>query len=160
MNKSMCTSNIQTYETPNWLFQRLNSVFNFHLDVCAEDNTAKCPAYYTVKEDGLKSEWSKMNWCNPPYSRFQIEWVERAINELNKNNNSTMFLIPARVDTILWQDKIFPNAKVITFIKGRLTFEGCKNSSPFPSALILFSNELTDEQYNELSSLGQTFVLR
>ena len=53
-----------------------------------------------------------------------------------------MLLIPARPDTKVWQDIIFPNASQICFIRGRLRFGDAKESAPFPSAIIVFGKEV------------------
>ena len=57
MTKGMYTSNSEEWGTPQELFNRLNKEFNFTLDVCASEENAKCPKYYTKEEDALKQEW-------------------------------------------------------------------------------------------------------
>ena len=44
-------------ETPKYLFDRISSIFNFSLDVCALPENAKCENYYTPKDDGLSKPW-------------------------------------------------------------------------------------------------------
>ena len=44
-------------ETPKYLFDRISSIFNFSLDVCALPENAKCESYYTPKDDGLSKPW-------------------------------------------------------------------------------------------------------
>lgn len=51
-------------------------------------------------------------------------------------------LIPSRTDTRYWHDFIFPYAKEIRFIKGRLKFNNNKNPATFPSAVIVFKNNI------------------
>lgn len=150
LNSSAC----QVYETPKKLFNELDQLFNFKLDVCANKDNAKCKKYYDEEQDGLKQEWSKMNWCNPPFKHYQKKWINKAFREFVENNNNTICLIPSRVDTILYQDLIFKHAPYICFIKGRLKFEGCKNQVPFPTSLILFVKELNTEQVNYFKSIG------
>ena len=84
LNKGMFSSNNQKWETPQDLFDKLNDVFNFEVDIAADDETAKCPIYYTEENDGLKKEWKEVCWCNPPYGRYQIEWVKRANEQVKK----------------------------------------------------------------------------
>ena len=41
-----------TWETPQYLFDRLNDEFKFELDVCANNDTAKCEyGFYSDNED-------------------------------------------------------------------------------------------------------------
>ena len=41
LNKGMFSSNNQKWETPQDLFDKLNNVFNFEVDIAADDETAK-----------------------------------------------------------------------------------------------------------------------
>lgn len=58
LNNSLFSSKDMTWATPQDLFNKLNDVFNFNLDVCATPETAKCEKYFTPEIDGLKQEWS------------------------------------------------------------------------------------------------------
>ena len=44
-------------ETPKYLFDKISSIFNFSLDVCALPENAKCESYYTPEDDGLSKPW-------------------------------------------------------------------------------------------------------
>lgn len=57
INQGLFTSNDQTWETPQDLFDKLDNVFNFELDVCAVPSTAKCSKYFTPEIDGLNQKW-------------------------------------------------------------------------------------------------------
>lgn len=159
INKSLFTSDNQKWETPIELFDKLNEVFDFKYDLAAEDITAKCKNYYTPEDDAFNYTWDQTSYLNPPYGREQIKWIERAYEQSKKNGNTIVCLIPARPDTKIWHNVIFNYAKSICFIKGRLKFGGSKDSAPFPSALIIFSNNLTDKQIELLDSLGKNFVM-
>ena len=154
LNDSLFSSKDQTWETPQDLFDKLNSVFNFETDVCAVPETAKCNTYFTPEIDGLKQEWKGFCWMNPPYGREQVKWIEKA----SKENATTVCLIPARPDTKVWQEIIFKKAKAVCFIKGRLKFGSSKDSAPFPSALIVFGDKLTEDQEKLLKSLGKLYI--
>ena len=150
MQKSMFKSEKQTWETPNDLFEKLNSIFNFTLDACASHDNYKCINYYTEEDNSLTKGWVGNVWCNPPYSKYQIDFVKHGHNASLKNDSTVVFLIPARPDTKLWQDFIFKNASTVCFVKGRIKFKGAKDSAPFPSALVVFSKndyDLTDFGY-------------
>ena len=78
------SSEKQTWETPQDFFDKVNDIFNFTLDACAEDNTAKVSNYFTVEDDALTKEWKGVVWCNPPYGREQVKFVENRILVLLK----------------------------------------------------------------------------
>ena len=125
------------------------------MDVCATKENHKCSYWITKEKDGLKLDWFKRNWMNPPYGREIGKWVQRAYEEV-KMGNLTVALLPARTDTKWFHDyiynplpylatqyktkpiKLYQIKPEIRFIKGRLKFEGGKNSAPFPSMIVIF----------------------
>ena len=141
----MFSSRDQTWETPQNLFDKLDKEFNFTLDVCATDETAKCNNYFTPKEDGLIQEWRGSCWMNPPYGREIGIWIKKAWEE-SKKGAKVVCLIPARTDTKYWHEYIFTYAAEIRFIKGRIKFGNSKNSAPFPSALVIFDKEVINQK--------------
>ena len=141
----MFSSKDQTWETPQNLFDKLDKEFNFTLDVCATDETAKCNNYFTPKENGLIQEWKGNCWMNPPYGREIGIWIKKAWEE-SKKGAKVVCLIPARTDTKYWHEYIFTYAAEIRFIKGRIKFGNSKNSAPFPSALVIFDKEVINQK--------------
>ena len=141
----MFSSKDQTWETPQNLFDKLDKEFNFTLDVCATDETAKCNNYFTPKENGLIQEWRGNCWMNPPYGREIGIWIKKAWEE-SKKGAKVVCLIPARTDTKYWHEYIFTYAAEIRFIKGRIKFGNSKNSAPFPSALVIFDKEVINQK--------------
>jgi len=89
-----------------------------------------CPLRSTV--DGLRIEWKKSNFVNPPYSQLK-RWIEKSITEHAKGK-SVVLLIPARTDTKAFR-LLFEYGAEITFISGRLRFNEA-SSAPFPSMLV------------------------
>ena len=158
INTGLFSSNDQAWETPQDLFNQLNDAFMASIDVCATDKTAKCVNYYTPAIDGLKQNWVGTCWMNPPYGREQIKWITKARNSYIENNSTIICLIPARPDTKVWQEIIFPNAIAVCFIKGRLKFGGCKDAAPFPSAIVVFGDKITAIQKETLDKLGKTYI--
>ena len=146
------SSEKQTWETPQDFFDKVDDIFNFTLDACAEDSTAKVSNYFTVEDDALTKDWKGVVWCNPPYGREQVKFVENAYIESIKQNSIVVMLIPARPETKVWQNLIFKEASHICFIKGRLKFGGSKDNAQFPSALVVFGDVNCD-----LSFLGKVF---
>lgn len=128
------SSKTPEWETPQDLFERLDSEFYFTLDVCANSENHKLPAYITKEDDGLKVKWGGRNWMNPPYGREIGKWVKKA-----SENPMTVCLLPARTDTKWFHDYIYKKDNVeIRFLKGRLKFGDSKNSAPFPSMVVIF----------------------
>lgn len=76
-----------------------------------------------------------VNYVNPPYKDCAA-WLAKGFAEW-KRGRTSVFLIPSRTDTRYWHEFCM-KATEIRFIKGRLRFDEHKNSSPFPSALVIF----------------------
>ena len=128
-------------ETPKYLFDKISSIFNFSLDVCALPENAKCENYYTPKDDGLSKPWRGGVWCNPPYGREISSWVKKAYEESQKEYNSfVLMLLPARTDTRWWWDWVQGKATLF-FIKGRVKFGDHNVGAPFPSVLALYMKD-------------------
>jgi len=142
MNKElMFSSRSDDWETPQRLFDELDKEFDFVLDVCATEKNAKCRNYYDKEMDGLKQPWEGVCWMNPPYGREIGKWVQKAY-ESTLVGATVVCLLPARTDTKWFHDYIFGKAE-IRFIRGRLKFGGCKNSAPFPSAIVIFKPKVS-----------------
>lgn len=51
------SSTTDEWETPQDLFDKLNSIFCFTLDACADEKNHKCEKYFTKEQDGLSQSW-------------------------------------------------------------------------------------------------------
>lgn len=129
------SSKSDEWATPQDLFDRLNLIYGFDIDVCANSDNAKCEIYYTPMQNGLKQNWYGTCWMNPPYGRGIGAWIKKAYEE-SLNGCTVVCLIPARTDTSWWHDYVIKGK--IEFLRGRLKFNGHKNSAPFPSAIVIF----------------------
>ena len=130
------SSRSDSWATPIGLFQRLDRVWNFTLDVCAEDSNHKVDRYFTREDDGLDQTWAPaVCWMNPPYGREIGAWMKKAHAE-SLNGATVVCLVPARTDTAWWHDYAMRGR--IEFLRGRLRFGNAKNSAPFPSAIVVF----------------------
>jgi len=128
----------QEWETPQKLFNYLNSRLHFELDAAATPENAKCPAFYTADDDGLKQVWAPRRvWLNPPYGRNVGIWVKKSYEE-SQNGALVVCLLPARTDTAWFADYCM-KAGQIWFFRGRLRFGDSVNGAPFPSMLVFFS---------------------
>ena len=113
-----------TYATPQKIFDYFDREFDFEVDVCAEDNTAKCPTYYTIETDAFLQHWRKdgsVCWCNPPYSNIK-PWVSKAIDE-SKKGVTTVMLVMADT-SVSWFNIALQHCSEIRFVVGgRISFE-------------------------------------
>jgi phage N-6-adenine-methyltransferase len=126
------------WETPIAFFEQLDDEFCFNLDPCCTITTAKCREYYTKDDNGLSKSWAgKRVFMNPPYGREIGLWMQKAYTEKQNGADVVVCLVPARTDTAWWHDYAM-KAKEIRYIRGRLKFNGHKNSAPFPSALVIY----------------------
>ena len=58
------------WETPIDFYNKLDAEFGCTLDPCSSENNYKCDKHYTIKDNGLKQDWSKdVVFMNPPYGR-------------------------------------------------------------------------------------------
>lgn len=136
ISPALYSSTKMDWETPQDLFDRLNTEFRFTIDVAASPENAKCARFYTEKDNGLERSWkNEICWMNPPYG-FEIGlWMAKAYLE-SRDGATVVCLVPSRTDTAWWHNYAMKGE--IRFLKGRLKFGGSNNSAPFPSAIIVF----------------------
>lgn len=120
------------YGTPRWIYDYVDKIFNFDMDVCASKKNHKHENYITIKQDALnpKTPWGIRNWCNPPYSNI-LPWYERAIKEADMHGAMTVFLSKWDHSTKHGQ-LVLREFNLIFFIAERIKFEGADSSCNFP----------------------------
>jgi len=125
--------------TPQWLYNKLDKIYQFNLDPCATKESAKCAWYFTKEQDGLAQNWTNHRaFVNPPYSETKL-WVEKAIYEVEHNGcELVVMLLPSRTGMKWFTQGCLPYYKKLIFIQGRLKFEGQENSAPFDSIIVVF----------------------
>lgn len=150
INQGLFSSASAEWETPQWLFDKLDAEFHFGLDPCATAENAKCERFFTKEEDGLTQSWAAHGavFVNPPYGRQIYKWVTKACQQAARVGITVVMLLPARTDTRWWHDHVMA-ASEIRFIKRRLYFtdqDGNTGRVPFPSAVVVFRPH---EQWHE-----------
>lgn len=146
-------NNDDNYATPPELYERLNRTYSFDFDPCPYNEGP-------ILIDGLKIDWGKSNFVNPPYSqKLKEAFVKKAIEEMGKGKSSVL-LIPVSTSTKLFHEFIKPNASKIEFIKGRIKFgkldkngkfylplnpKGKTQSGTKDSMLVVFKKDINDE---------------
>lgn len=150
--------------TPEKILSRVGEI---DCDPCTwEDNPTNARVFYTIKEDGLAQPWSLTgkNFINPPYGHFQIAWIKKTIAESLRGAESEL-LIPAKTETKVWQDWVFPTANAICFIRARLSFidpatrKPRKAPAPFPSAQVYYGKDV-DSFRARFSDIGTIVTTR
>lgn len=86
----------------------------------------------------MKQDWTgEVVFMNPPYGREIGKWIKKARDESAKFRGAKVVaLVPSRTDTAWWHDYVIDYE--VRFLRGRLKFNGHKNSAPFPSAIVIF----------------------
>lgn len=139
-NDVMYSSAKDDWETPQDFFDSLDQEFHFSLDAAASDSNAKCPIYFTKRENALLKNWGGYSvFCNPPYGREIGAFVKKAYEESKKPNTSVVMLLPARTDTRWFHEYILGKAE-IRFLRGRLKFGSAVKTAPFPSMVVVFKS--------------------
>ena len=127
--------NSDHWETPEWLYKKLNDEFHFDFDPCP----------LRADFDGLAIEWKQSNFVNPPYNRVdKPKFIQKAYEERQKGKTCVL-LIPAATGTKQFHDLMLPNAEV-RFLRGRVAFKGCntkgvyseKNKGKHDSMVVIF----------------------
>jgi hypothetical protein len=132
-----------TWLTPKFIIDALGP---FDLDPCAAPSPrpwATASRMIELPEDGLAAKWQGRVWLNPPYGSDIGQWMEKMAKH-ESSEAAGIALTFARTETSAWQSWIWPYAKAVLFISGRLHFckpDGIatKTNAGGPSALIAYS---------------------
>ena len=111
-----------TWETPQYLFNWLNSIYDFDIDLCASKENTKCDIWFDERDDSLIQRWDHHGYrgfCNPPYSNIK-PWIKKAIEEADRGLITVMPIPTPNGES--YYHEIFEKAKSITFITGRIAF--------------------------------------
>lgn len=175
------------WRTPDLLFWGINAMFGpLVLDLFADDDNAKCPAWYTAEDNALTQDWSARllelggaGYGNPPYSRSQYH-EKQAITgmrhiiahtlAMREQGGRYVFLIKAATGEVWWPE----DADHVAFIRGRISFdlpvwyrpeEGqpSESSAGFSAAIAVFDKSWRGERFSYISRAaleekGQAFM--
>jgi hypothetical protein len=86
-----------SWETPWSVFNDLNRVFGFKVDLAASDSNHRLPEYHTRERSALDVDWRELPqplWCNPPFSDLGI-WTEYAAEYSAGSRAEVAVLMPA-----------------------------------------------------------------
>lgn len=175
------------WRTPDLLFWGINALFGpLVLDLFADDDNAKCPAWYTAEDNAMTQDWSERlaelggaGYGNPPYSRSQYH-EKQAITGMThimkyaaaqrEKGGRYVFLIKAAPSETWWPE----DADHMVFIRGRIGFDlpvwfvsadekQKPTSAFFAGAIAVFDKSWRGERFSyinrtELEAKGRAFM--
>ena len=127
------------WQTPEWLFSKLETQYRFHFDCCANNNNKKCEYFSNNFEE---EEYINLTaWMNPPFSKA-YKMFEHFMKVVTKG---VAIYRCDNLETKLWQTIIIPNADWIFIPNKRINYEGADGKGArFPSALIGIGLQIPD----------------
>lgn len=112
------------WRTPQFVFDYLNEIYHFDVDLAASPENAKCLMFCEFVSESANSltvdwsHWGEVGWLNPPYSNVE-PFVLKAIEQA-RSGFITVLLIPSFNGSAIWE-KIYDNGFDCNTI-GRLSF--------------------------------------
>jgi len=110
------------FETPPEIFNQLEHIYNFDMDVACNEDNYLCPKCITEKQDALKATWIGRCFCNPPFSK-KAEFIKKAVEELEKGYlYICVMILPLNcMDTKVWHEYI-EGKFYYEILQGRIAF--------------------------------------
>lgn len=147
-SKDKASGSSDEWGTPKFLYEQLNSIFNFTVDLAANK---KSTLHNVFCSDIFSYEFnSDRFYLNPPYS-IASKFIDIVLDEENVSHyESGVLLLANRPDT-RWFQKIITSEAVraIFMVSGRLHFRDPKNNyieqknaATFPSLLVFIGNKM------------------
>lgn len=104
-----------TWLTPRWILGELG---DFDLDPCAalQNPHWVCKRSFTAEDDGLRRTWTGRVFMNPPFSNT-APWLTK-----HARHGEGISLVPASVESQVWRDMVWKEAKAILLLHGRTRF--------------------------------------
>ncbi len=155
------TSKKTDWNTPAYLLDHCREAMGqeFDLDPCSNDTSlVRAKKSVILPEDGLELNWITYPniFVNPPFGRDLKrgtsikDWVQKVSNTYTFSSaiHNIFLLIPAAVDTKVWQDIIFKDGPHVCFIRGRIKFVGAEAHCPMPMAMVYYGREI--DRFNDV----------
>lgn len=158
INAGMYSSATDQHNTPKWLVEKITDFFgSIELDPCTSPaNPVGAERFFTEKTDGLLKVWQAQTvYMNPPYGREIGNWTYSLVDNYQRGHiDEAIALLPARTDTQWWVGLAeYP----VCMVTGRLKFNDCGQSAPFPSALVYLGDNW-QEFRDSFKDIGLIYV--
>ena len=140
-------SETEEWGSPPDLFEFLQWMFGFTIDLAASEENALLPRYYSLSDSALLHDWAgERAWCNPPYDyRNLTAFTQKAYETWVRDGSPGfgMFLLPCKTDQEWFHKYVWPHSGdgvEIFFLRGRQKYQrpGKKAGAGFPSMLVRF----------------------
>jgi len=82
------------YQNPEYIFNWMDDIYDFDVDLAANEENNKCDAFIDENRDSLTVDWhlfGRVGWLNPPYSNIS-PWVCKAAEESSKGFTTVMLI--------------------------------------------------------------------
>jgi phage N-6-adenine-methyltransferase len=124
----------QCWRTPDDFWGVVNAEFAFDIDVAADSQNHKCPAYISEDQNALELPWfdgcCNVAWCNPGFTAMQ-PWIQRAAHQAQCPGQIACVLGLCAPSTAWWSMAV-DLADEIRLLAPRIQFDpppGIKRSS-------------------------------
>lgn len=118
------TTDINEYETPPELFNKLNQIVGFDIDLAASAENSLCDDFCDdlLTVEGLDKSAGLIGWLNPPFNNKE-KLIRFCLLELRQIFREIWLLIPNNArETEFWQTYVWPEADEIISLSPRLNF--------------------------------------
>jgi len=111
-----CRGRTDEWLTPPEIIEALGP---FDLDPCSPvvRPWPTAQTHYTARDDGLCHPWSGRVWLNPPYGARTTLWLRKLAY-----HGDGIALVFARTETDMFHRWVWPYARAMLFLRGRLHF--------------------------------------
>lgn len=155
------TAEEEYYTSPEIVEAARCAMGNIDLDPasCERANeVVKAKTYFTREDNGLLQPWEGNVFCNPPYSRKQIdEFVERLIHFYDEGDVTAAILLSDNSTETQWFQKLMGKATAICFPEGRLNWWSPSNdkTNPMRGSAIFYLGPEPEKFCEEFRQFGR-----
>lgn len=136
------------FRTPDFIFNQLNNIYKFDLDVACTSLDKKCTngICFDLGQNALQMDWRGNIFCNPPFS-MKSEFILKAINEVeSRRANIVVMLLPLNsISNKIYHEKVFGKYEY-EVLKGRISFLDLENKpvkyNDTGTIIIYFKNKI------------------
>ena len=109
------------FETPDYIFEQLDRIFNFQTDLACNENNSKCPSFFpnALSDAAI---WVGRCFCNPPFSK-KVDFIKKADEQVREGLCSIcVMILPLNcMDTKVWHE-VIEGRYHYEILKGRIAF--------------------------------------